>query len=67
MTRSVIITKEDSWFVAQDIASGVASQGRSIDEALKNLKEAVELYFEGSADMEKGSDMVLLTTMEVTV
>lgn len=40
------ITPEDGWYVARCIEIEVASQGRTIDEALANLREALELYFE---------------------
>ena len=38
--------KEDDWFIAQCAEVDIASQGRSEDEALANLREAIELYFE---------------------
>ena len=44
MTRSIKITKEDTWYVAQDTQSGVTSQGKSMDEAIANLHEAMDLY-----------------------
>jgi predicted RNase H-like HicB family nuclease len=40
------ITQEEGWFVAQCLEVDVASQGESEDEALANLREALELYFE---------------------
>ena len=40
------ITSEDGWYVARCLEVEVASQGESIEEALANLKEALELYFE---------------------
>lgn len=46
MERPVIISKEDKWYVAKDINSGVASQGHDVESALNNLKEALELYYE---------------------
>lgn len=66
MSRPVLITQEDNWFVAEDIPSGVASQGKTIQESLNNLKEALELYYEGTdkAD-ETAIPPVFLTTMEV--
>lgn len=39
-----IIQQEGKWFVARCIELGVVSQGKSIEQAQKNLKEAVELY-----------------------
>ena len=38
--------QEDSWFVAQCLEVDVASQGITKSEALSNLQEALELYFE---------------------
>jgi hypothetical protein len=35
---------EEDWYVAQCLEVDVASQGRTIEEALSNLREAVELY-----------------------
>jgi len=43
---TAVITKEDKWYVALCIELGVVSQGQTIEEAKKNLKEAVELYIE---------------------
>ena len=40
------IWQEGDIFVAQCLEIDIASQGSSEDEALKNLKEAIELYFE---------------------
>jgi len=45
-TLTAIITEEDGGFVALNPETDVASQGDTVDEALANLKEALELYFE---------------------
>ena len=45
-TFPVSVWQEDDWFVAQALDVDVASQGRSVDEALANLREALELHFE---------------------
>jgi len=42
---SASVWKEGKWFVAQCLDVDVASQGRTEQEALENLKEAVELHF----------------------
>ncbi len=52
MTCQVIVTQEEKWFVATDLNTNVASQGKTITEALANLKEALELYYEGGHDLE---------------
>ncbi len=48
MKRSFAATvrREGKWFVAQCLEIDIASQGKSESEALANLKEAMELYFE---------------------
>ncbi len=38
--------KEDKYYVAQCLNIDVSSFGETIDEAVVNLMEAVELYFE---------------------
>lgn len=43
---TAIISKEGNLFVAQCPETGTVSQGSTNEEALKNLKEATELYFE---------------------
>ena len=45
-TFTARVWKEDDWFIAQCAQVDVASQGRSEEEALSNLREALELYFE---------------------
>lgn len=50
MSESRVLTaavhREEDWYVAQCLEVDVASQGRSIDEALANLAEAVGLYLD---------------------
>jgi predicted RNase H-like HicB family nuclease len=43
---STVVTKDGKWYVALCPELDIASQGKSIEDALKNLKEAVELYLE---------------------
>ena len=45
-TLTAIITEEDGGYVALNPDTDVARQGSTIDDALANLKEALELYFE---------------------
>ena len=40
------VWKEGDWYVSQCLEIDVASQGETEEEALSNLKEALELYFE---------------------
>jgi predicted RNase H-like HicB family nuclease len=43
---SAAVTREGDWYVAQCLDVDVASQGSTEKEALENLREALELYFE---------------------
>lgn len=40
------ITHEGSWFVARCLEVEVTSQGETLESAVSNLLEALELYFE---------------------
>ena len=40
------VWREGNWYVSQCIEVDVASQGATEEEALANLKEALELHFE---------------------
>ncbi len=51
--RGFVIWKEGKYYVAQCLNVDISSFGETIDEARKNLKEAVELYFEGIEEIEK--------------
>jgi len=48
MTRTftALIHKEDDWYVADCPEVGTVSQGKTVEEAIVNLKEATELYLE---------------------
>ena len=45
-TFTASIWQEDNWLIAQCLEVDIASQGESEEEALVNLTEALELYFE---------------------
>lgn len=45
-TFTTVIMQEGNWYVARCIELGVVSQGKTIESAQKNLREAVELYLE---------------------
>ncbi len=45
-----VIHGEGGHFVAQCLNTGVASQGDTYAEAVRNVREAVELYLEGEDD-----------------
>jgi predicted RNase H-like HicB family nuclease len=67
---TAIIEREGDGYVALCPEIDVASQGDSIDEARKNLQEALELFFE-TASAEEIADRfhgeVYVTQVEVAV
>ncbi|MEE3392813.1 MAG: type II toxin-antitoxin system HicB family antitoxin [Lachnospiraceae bacterium] len=66
MICPVLIINEEDWIVAKDCETNVASQGKTVKEAMDNLKEALELYYEDN-EVEKDTPDIFLTTMEVNV
>ena len=42
---NAIVWQEGKWFVAKCLEIELASQGKNQKEALKNLEEAMDLYF----------------------
>jgi len=71
MTRhlTAIIEKEDDGYVALCTELDIASQGGTIEEARKNLREAVELFLETASPSEINERLhgeVYVTQFEVT-
>lgn len=66
---TAVITKEEKWYVARCVELGVVSQGKTIEEAQANLKEAVELYLEsfGTEDLPESLGEVVFYPLEVAV
>ena len=62
-TFTASVFRGEDWWVAQALEVDVASQGKSIDEALANLREALTLYFEPPSP----GDMPRLYPLEVEV
>lgn len=60
---TAILHKEEDMYVAECPEVGTVSQGKTIEEAVSNLKEATELYLEEFPLMERRK--TLLTTFEV--
>jgi predicted RNase H-like HicB family nuclease len=43
---SAVVHQEDEWYVAECPEVGTASQGKTVEEAVANLREATALYLE---------------------
>ena len=65
-TLSAVVNREDDGFVSWCPELDIASQGDTIEEAVENLKEAIELYLEDE-DAELPVKHPLITTVEVNV
>lgn len=59
------ITHEGEWYVSRCLQVEVTSQGRTIEAAMANLREALELYFEDES-VPEFSD-VITASIEVRV
>lgn len=67
---TAIIEREGDGFVSLCPALDVASQGETVDEAHRNLKEALELFFETASAQEieeRLHEEVYVTRIEVAV
>jgi len=63
VTLTAVIHFEENLYVADCPEVGTVSQGKTIEEAIENLKEATELFLEEFPI--KGFSRSLLTTFEV--
>ncbi|MDP2932341.1 MAG: type II toxin-antitoxin system HicB family antitoxin [Chloroflexota bacterium] len=66
---TAVITKAENWYVAHCVELGVVSQGKTIEEAQGNLREAVELYLEsfGTEDIPQNTGEIILYPLEVAI
>jgi predicted RNase H-like HicB family nuclease len=67
---TAIIEREGNGYVSLCPEVDVASQGDTIDEARKNLREALELFFETASPeeiKERFHDEVYVTSVEVAI
>lgn len=69
MVRCVIV-KFDVYFdgeywCARGIDEDIFTQGKTLDELMENLREAVELHFE--EEIERGEEIIVMTLSEFEV
>ena len=64
-TLTAAVHREDDLYVARALEVEVASQGETIEEALTNLREALELYFEDEEDSAIELEHPLVTTLVI--
>ena len=66
MRLTAAVAHEAPWYVARCVEVEVTSQGSSAEEALANLREALELYFDGESSPE-GRETPIITALDVSV
>jgi len=68
---TIKIEQEEDWVVAACLENNIASQGKTIDEAINNLKEAIVLYYEDETNKEElvflQNEQVLITRLEMAL
>lgn len=52
MICTVVVSKDDDMYIAKDLRTNIADQGETAEKALSNLKEALELYYDGNGIVE---------------
>jgi predicted RNase H-like HicB family nuclease len=65
-TLTAAVTRDGEWYVARCLEVEVASQGETVDEALANLREALELYFEDD-EVPTTFEHPLVTSIEIRI
>ncbi|MBM3947955.1 MAG: type II toxin-antitoxin system HicB family antitoxin [SAR202 cluster bacterium] len=66
-TVKAVVRKGEQFYVAECVEIAVVTQGKTLDEALTNLQEAVDLHLEGEEPSEFGlvASQTTLVTMEL--
>lgn len=50
------ISKEDGFYTAEGVGLAIVTQGKTLDETVSNIQEALELHLEGEDLAELGID-----------
>ena len=68
---TIKIEQEEDWYVATCLENNIASQGKTIDQAMSNLKEAISLYYEDEDRKEElnyfENEEVFITRLEMAI
>ena len=68
-TVKALVRKGEKYYVAECVEIAVVTQGKTLDETLANLQEAVALHLEGEDPEEFGlvRSPIILITMELEI
>lgn len=63
----IYISKGDKYYVAEGVDLSVVTQGKTLDELVANVKEAIELHMEGKnpADFDIAPNPSILMNFEL--
>ena len=68
---TIKIQQEEEWYVATCLENNIASQGKTIDDAMTNIKEAIALYYEDETKKEElitlQEEQVYITRLEMAI
>lgn len=59
MRSTAAVTKEENWHLARCLEVEVTSQGKTMEKALSNLREALKLYFDDVLPIELYSSPII--------
>jgi predicted RNase H-like HicB family nuclease len=67
-TVHAVVTRDRAWYVAECLELAVVTQGRTLDELVVNLREAITLHLEGEDPLSTGvvAEPRVTLTYEVT-
>ena len=66
---TIILKREEEWVVAMCLENNIASQGKTIDEATENLKEAIALFYEDESEekLMLPNEQIYITSLEMAI
>lgn len=68
MELQTAVWKDGRTYIIKEVVTGVTTQGKTIEEAIKNIKEAVSLYLEEVPEVRKNlKNMKALGAMNVEI
>ena len=67
MICTVVVSKEDDTYIAKDLRTNVVDEGTTVEEALSNLKDALELFYDDYKETIPSNVLMYTTSLEVCV
>ena len=66
---TIKVEREEEWYVATCIENNIASQGKTVEEATENLKEAIDFFYEDELEEKLmfPKEQVYITSLEMAL